>query len=511
MSTEHRTRYEDNSHADYDQRHFNDAKLDPKQGNDWIIDAVQDLDQSPMFSAAAIISPTSGDNIMWENHWRRIAQKHGSAGRPFNYSAEFNGGEQRDGPLRAMCFTADLAYPHAEPLVHTELEFQHNMGNHTPANYTGPYEYTAKSAFQDASSSIPEPESKITQYQNMFPDDWPVIVPRLHIYCTDILQTGQNVTYTGIVEKDEQMMASGRAMMAAASDLLESTATNHISAQLILSLAKPELFNIPPRGDIEAQNNFAASRKDHTEFLSKVFTELTDEYPPASDVARFTTAETCISRDANSYHTRTMIALAGTQSSHGLQQHLASVNDAIFKDLDSSIVNDAQKSLYEATDTSIQPELINRFQHAYREMHLASEYIINFSQGLQDSQCYQANDARQAGRSAAQDFAYFRESGTPDSEIVAHIRQMQNSIPQTYDDGSAYTRITAMLRHQAHNSLEHAVNLLNEQPDDLDSLENQEQHEHNLLDRIRTAQTSIEATRDFNFGRIIAAGRSTAE
>ena len=88
---------------------------------------------------------------------------------------------------------------------------------------------------------------------------------------------------------------------------------------------------------------------------------------------------------------------------------------------------------------------------------------------------------------------------------------MQNSIPQTYDDDSAYTRITAMLRHQAHNSLEHAVNLLNEQPDDLDSLENQEQHEHNLLDRIRTAQTSIEATRDFNFGRIIAAGRSTAE
>ena len=507
MTTEHRTNYEETKADRYDHMHFRDPALDPKKDNDWIIDSVRDTDQSPFFSAAAVMSPTYGNNEMWQNHWRHVADRHGTNGQSFNYTTEFRSGEDREGPLRAMCFTADLAYTHTQPFIQAKLEFQHSSGESAPVNFEGPYGPTARKAYEYAASPVVHPESKLGQFQNMHPDDWQETFPRLHSYCSDILQTGQNVTFQGIVDQDEQMLAAGRAMMNAAHDFLDSSTSNKLSSKFILALSKPELFSVAPQGDLDEQNNFANARQQQANFHASIMGAIADDYPQALQAARFSAAETYISRDADSYHTRTMIAISGSNAFYGLKEILSDVNNDAFQNHYSTIRDEAQTTLHQASDPAANDEQKVQFQLAYRELHLASEHITNFSQGMLDNSCHDTVDALKAGRDAATQFATLAESGAQHSDLVDHIRQLQESIPVWFDDGTSFTRIAELIHQRAHQRFEFAITTLNNnEGEDWTTGDVDDANMNDILDNIRAAQTATTASRLLSFANILAAG-----
>ena len=273
------------------------------------------------------------------------------------------------GPTRAMHFASDIAQQYGGGDQHrqdaftqtaeakqmqreydvTFRKFLVHRHNDNPDNKPIDTDEGAEQLLQEFRDNHSVPETPMSRYVERHPDDWQARYKAIETFCRDASETGQHITYRGILQGDEIAMAIGRRIMERASNMadelvLDDSQTDRLITK-IGTQGSPNWHMVKDQAEKDARQSLEYIRE-----TIAVFFETTAEI---TDSTMDFMAHTIVS------HQRLAIADRNISRLHdlgakdgGIATAMRSMSDKIFKE-GNSLTNRAVAALVEQNDQAM--------------------------------------------------------------------------------------------------------------------------------------------------------------
>ena len=364
----HPEHQENTEAAQYNPKQLTEPGADHTKGNDVILVAYNNPSVQPTTPTHGFIRIGTGGHSPWERYWHKDVLN-----RPgydvVKAASKVDKNLDHPGPTRAMHFASDIAQQYGGGDQHSQDAFSQteaakqmtrehdvtfrkflvNLHNDNPDNEQIDTDEGAEQLLQKFRDNHPEPETPMSRYVERHPSDWQARYKTIETFCRDAFETGQHITYQGILQGDEIAIAIGRRVMERSSNMadelvLDDTPTDHLITK-IGTQGPPNWYMVKEQAEKDAQQSLEYIRE-----TTAVFFETTEEI---NDSAMDFMAHTIVS------HQRLAIADQNISRLHdlgakdgGIATAMRSMSDKMFKE-GNSLTNQAVAALVEQNDQAM--------------------------------------------------------------------------------------------------------------------------------------------------------------
>ena len=311
---------------DNDIQMFDTQWLEATEQNRSILHSYQNLNVWPTTQPNSVMVVGTGGSGLWERSWKRRALE--GATQPYE-AAEYEiyqKGNTQHGPMRAMCFATDLARQHM--LATRGISSDYNHERH--------------------------------------PDDWITGLEALELANRNCLELGQHLTYLGILNDDENMLATGRRIMGQSENNLTRWLDDDAAGAPIQETLAPENADWPAVGAELA--TLAEQRIHYVEKLVELAGVDPDNERQVAEARQFL-AEAVVATDLSEAYHQNISYLHEVGAKEGsIPSLMRSISDHTFRDNRSGIGQMMAKML----DSKHQEQT----EHAYRVLHNMQEQMV---------------------------------------------------------------------------------------------------------------------------------------
>ena len=423
---------------EYDPESFRDKALDHGAGNDLILEGYRD---------SWVETKTTVLDVMREYNspmWEHVSQP----GEARNNIAHWDlDGQSRShmeeaenpGPVRAMCFAKDLAEPFADVLLNHRMEFRNadpagreSMAAIREAMLNGE---KGEDATGWEKRFMPEPRPELVEYIERH-TDWEERFGTLERFCQDLLETGRNMTFNGILGEDETGLADGRGIMRDAAALIERALRDDRVCEDLLKFAGSDRMDLPPTGQLRP----GVTAAHRISYASRVREMLEPRHgEQAAGEAAGIMADQAVLRDTRQAGERTLGYIRDADSAHKL------VNDELSRIADMVFVQNNEARGLSLMGSYIRAGIDEndgvRVAHGYNMMDELQRTMAAVSFGLGQNGESLAWDERESGWSAVADLRGIRERGMAPEELRELVQNIREEIPESLEEVSTINKL----------------------------------------------------------------------
>ena len=423
----------------YNPKQLTEPGADHTQGNDTILAAYNNPSVQPATPAQRFIRIGTGGHSPWERYWHKDMLN--SPGYDVVKAAsKVNKNLDHPGPARAMHFASDIAQQYGGGEQHgqdafsqteeakqmtreydvTFRKFLVKLHNDNPDNEQIDTDEGAEQLLQKFRDNHPEQDTHMSRYVERHPDDWQARYKTIETFCRDAFETGQHITYQGILQGDEIAIAIGRRVMERSSNMADELILDDYQADHLITKigtqGPPNWYMVKDQAEKDAQQSL--------EYIRETIAVFFETAAETTDSAMDFMAHTIVS------HQRLAIADQNISRLHdlgakdgGIATAMRSMSDRIFNE-GGSLTNQAVAALVEQNDQAMRStyQAMTRTQLAM----VAAAYTFDRT-AIEDELAQQTHHTAQQEKELPEpddQLDYLRQKI---AETVQEMRQSQHS------------------------------------------------------------------------------------